>query len=205
MGAGTLGHRKNQGITWIVKYAVENRIGPELLSNDDLTRLHDQIIEAGKTPLYAKLVTVAFKSAIRRAGLQSAFPSLSLGLSTYGIPLSEFPTALHADTIRLLDWRQQDRAEGRPRTLKKLQPLAAHHLELIISHIYGYSKTVLGLPEVNSLKELLRKDLVENYVRWNRKRRIDGDSFRKKMNFLYASIKHFPQFADQPRVVSRSL
>ena len=111
--------------------------------------------------------------------------------------MSEFPTALHADTIRLLDWRQQDRAEGRPRTLKKLQPLAAHHLELIISHIYGYSKTVLGLPEVNSLKELLRKDLVENYVRWNRKRRIDGDSFRKKMNFLYASIKHFPQFADQ--------
>ena len=114
--------------------------------------------------------------------------------------MDELPEDLRADLLRLLDLRQlapEDDEKDRPKKLKQLRKISADTLGRTISQIHGYSVDVLGLPEVSSVKELLREDLVIKYIRWNvNVRELDGDAFYARMQLLYANVKHYSQFAD---------
>ncbi len=180
-----LEHTRGQGT--LIKYAVGSGITPKTLSDDDLTRLREQIIKAGRTDPYAKEVISAFKAAIREAKLQTAFPLLSLEHAGGGTPLDQLPEGLKANVLHFLAWRM----EYSRRDLKQLRPISTNRLWLTISRLYGYRVDVRGLPAVDSLKDLLSEDLVTEYVEW-KKKRVDGDPFYAEMRFFYASIKHYP-------------
>ena len=192
--------KRTKGLGSLIKYVVGNRINPEALSNEDLAGFHDEMIAARKTPEYVKEVISSFKDAIRGADLQTEFPCLAFQTFRYGTRLDELPEDLRADLLRLLDLRQlapEDDEKDRPKKLKQLRKISADTLGRTISQIHGYSVDVLGLPEVSSVKELLREDLVIKYIRWNvNVRELDGDAFYARMQLLYANVKHYSQFAD---------
>jgi hypothetical protein len=103
---------------------------PARLSDSDLLNWIKQMTERGRGYDYVQQRAYFFRRAVMEAGLEEAFPLISLisPKRQFGIPVASMPEPLCSEVRMLLKWKQDPFVPGRPRRAR-LRAVSAEVLE----------------------------------------------------------------------------
>lgn len=126
----------------IIGYAIQHQKTPACFSDQDLLLWGEDWLKRGRTYTYVRNVKAEFRKFMLKNGLSGRLPQLSCVSprpSKYGVPVHSLPPTLRHEVERLLQWKLDPYAEGRPRRgrLRRVSaddPRGVHWSHLRISH-----------------------------------------------------------------------
>jgi integrase len=199
---------KADGGTKIVRYAIRLGISPSKFSDDDLAVWAETLLAEGRSYLYVHNLKSRFRRIVT-SRYAKQFPQLSKPSSAfqqYGVPLRDFPSALRADVMSLLKWKQADFAPGRPRKCHH-RAVTAIRLKDTIVRLYGFVTTVnhgnghgryhVGESRITSLPALVTRESVTAWVDWCiNERKNKGSHVTGDLALIYAAMRYYPLYKD---------
>ena len=101
---------------------------------------------------------------------------------------------LRAEVEKLLKWKQDAYAEGRPRR-QRLRQISANKLATCIARLYGVVTRIEKRKNVKSLVELVTKESLVHFIKWSlNERKVKSRSFAVGLSMLYAALKWNPAY-----------
>jgi integrase len=152
----------------IIGYAIQHQKKPSSFADQDLLLWGEEWLKQGRTYVYVRGVKSEFRKFIRTHNLSALLPSfscLSVRPSTYGVPVRFFPRRLKNEVERLLKWKVDVYAEGRPRKAR-LRRVSADDLEESIGRIYGFLTNIKGRKNISKLLDVINTESIRAYIDW---------------------------------------
>ncbi len=181
----------------IIAYSIRHGKAPSRFCDDDLDAWGQTLLDNGRSYIYVTAVKGNFRRALVKSGFSTRLPHLcctSHKRSTYAIPVECFPATLRAEVEKLLKWKQDEYAEGRPRR-QRLRPISANKLATCIARLYGVVTRIEKWKNVKSLVELVTKESLVHFIKWSlNERKVKSRSFAVGLSMLYAALKWNPAY-----------
>ena len=143
---------------------------------------------------YGRAKNVAFRlwHILRDCGYAGKLPTSLLREDNYGVPLDQLPSPLKGEVMELLDWKQVAVNFDRP-VDQHHRPVTAQRLQFTLCGLYGYSKNIRHAHEINSLSQLIQKEIVGGYVAWCMNvREVKGQTLQRNLRLIPAALRHHP-------------
>jgi integrase len=187
------------GCDSIARYAIELGREPATFSDADLDSWARCTVASGRCFYRTRHLKQHFRTRITHGGLREMFPALSfrfLNDIQYGTRVKEMPQKLQAEITVLLNWKQAPFAPGRPRRSRN-RAITAKHLRATFERLYGFVTKIQGRPPVETIPELVTKDMINSYVEWClNERKIQAHTLNIWLGAVYAAVRHFPAFSE---------
>lgn len=187
---------KKTGCSGIVRYAIRHGKAPADFAEADLTAWREAAIRDGRQGGYTTDVKNRFKKAVYDARLAATLPGLAFCCRErkyYGIPVSRLPEPLRTEILNLLEWKTAPFSLGRPRRAKT-RPISAKQLRWVLGHIAGFVIRIKG-GTVNSLKELLSREVVTGFAEWLlNQRKVRGRTVYNELGRI-CGLRSYPPLA----------
>lgn len=114
---------------------------------------------------------------------------------SYRIPLGQFPQQLRTEVERLLKWKTADFSPDRPKG-GQIRQVTADKIQEKICHIFGFAVKIRGLSEINSLQQLVSKEILSDYVAWCiNERDVKGETLNNHLGRLDVAMRQHPSYA----------
>jgi len=132
-----------------------------------------------------------------RLGYVANAPQVYVNREKYGVPLAEFPSALRTEVTELLRWKCSEYEPDRPKRAK-IRRVSAERLQQSLSTLYGYTVNIRKTAGIASLRELLQRPIVGDYVSWSlNERKKQGASFITQIGAIQAAVSAHPAYKDE--------
>jgi integrase len=191
------GLSKARGCSRLVMYLARIRRSPADVTTADVEQWAQKRTQEGRSYVYQRNVGFRFWRLLKDCGCTELDLNLNpvLKLNTYGIALRDFPQPLRAEAEDLLRWKQAAYALDRPKGAK-IRAVTAKSLEQLICRIFGYGTTVLGRTAINSMQQLVTREVIGGFVEWSMNNRgVKGRTLTSKLSHLYAAMRQHPKYA----------
>jgi hypothetical protein len=177
----------------LCRYVLRARKSPQLAKQEDLDEWIAERVKLGGTWRTARDKSTKFWKVLLSSGVVKELPaSLKDG---FGVPLSDFPTALRTEVESLLNWKTASVARGRPKR-GKIRQESAGNLKRSFSELYGYATRINGVVGIDSVVQLVTPEIVYQYVDWAlNTRKVRGQSIHSRLVIILAVLAHHPQYS----------
>jgi integrase len=195
--AALAGLRLPRGCGGIAKYSIEMRMSPAEVTEDVLVQWKNAMIDSGLKQAYLVGLIRLLRGFIAKSDIAFKFPNLlpSQGHRSWAISIDLFPEPIRSEVRRLLRWKQDPFAPGRPRRGKH-RAVSANILEVCISRLYGYAITYLHMTDVTCLLQLVCGPVIASYLSWAiNENKVTGSAL-SGFNLLLAAVRHYPAYKD---------
>ena len=179
----------------LVLHLTRFRDAPKEVTIDDVEDWARTGAKEGKNYSFRKRIAARFWHLLLECKCTDPDLIHALRQTRFGIPLRDFPVTLKAEVEALLKWKQSTFAVGRPKGAK-VRAVTAKTLEGAICRLMGYASSVLKNSNVDSLEQLVTREVVGGYVEWSlNERRVKGRSLMLNLSHLYGAMKQHPSYA----------
>ncbi len=186
---------KQQKCSKLVRHLARIRRTPNDVSIADVERWTQERVRQGSVYVYQRAVVRQFWRILQQCKCTTLSPDVMFRQERYGIPLKDFSSGLKAEVEGLLTWKQAASAAGRPKGAR-VRPVTAKSLELVISALVGFAAKVLGMTQIDSLKELVTEKVVGGFKDWCiNTRRVKGQTVLQRLAHLFAAMGQHPSYA----------
>ena len=167
---------------------------PREVTIEDVNRWVLLRVQRGLSYDRAKQKTTWFWRLLRDCGCTEQTPMCLVREKNYGVPLEQFPPPLKSEVVELLRWKQAEYAFERPKKARH-RPVTAKRLQQVISELLGYVVNVRRGPEITSLSELVRKQIVGGFAEWRiNERKAKGQTLQRNLRLLCAAMHQHPLY-----------
>jgi integrase len=112
----------------------------------------------------------------------------------YGVPVLHFPSPLREEVLELLRWKSVDHQPGRPKKAK-IRQVSASRLEHTFRCLYGYAIQVAKRPAIETLSDLLQKQIIDDFVQWFlNERKNEGSPLVTRLAMVLAAVSKHPTY-----------
>jgi len=143
---------------------------------------------------YGRTKNTAFRfwKILRDCGYTGKLPTSLLREKNYGVPLEQLPPQLKDEVIELLKWKQVPFNFDRPKD-QHHRPVTAKRLQHALCALYGYAKNICHMTEINSMSQLIQKQIVGGFVEWCiNVRNVKGQTLQRNLRLISAALPHHP-------------
>jgi hypothetical protein len=178
----------------IVKDIARVRTMPREVTILDVDRWVELKITQDRSHSWAVCRKKRFWRLLRDLGCMAETPKCILRERNYGVPLEQFPSALKAEVIALLKWKQAPFALDRPKYAHH-RTVTAKNLLKVISLLFGFAVNIRGQSDIATLSQLAQKQLVGAYVEWCiNERAMKGRSLQCDLGLLGGALRQHPSY-----------
>jgi len=168
---------------------------PGDITERDVEQWVELSVQQGVSFHLARKKKSSFWCLLRELGYTKHLPAMMLRAKTYRLAFDDFPADLKAEVTLLLNWKLANFVVDRPQGAK-LRPVSAKILRAEICQILGFWINVRGGSNINSLAELVRKDVISDFITWRiNDRGVKGDTLRKHLGSLFAAMRQHPTYS----------
>ena len=180
--------------TGLAKSLARIRKEPSDVTIEDLTNWALLKVQDNHSYQSARKQTLQFKRILRECGCMDLDPIGTMRRKSYGVPLEQFPAELRKEVFDLLTWKQVAFAVGRSKGARH-RKVTSKNLQDLFCGLYGYAINVRGESNIDSLKQLVQKQLVTGYVEWRiNVRKVKGYGLGCGLRLMSAAMRQHPSF-----------
>jgi hypothetical protein len=174
----------------LLKYLIAVRPTPDAVTDEDTIRWAQSKVKEGFSIANTNNTVRWFWRTLNKLGL--AGTKARQVVTSYKVPITEFPSLLRSEVRGLLQWKQADFSPGRPSDGKH-RPVTAKSLEHVICRLCGYALYVRHEADIKCLTDLVQEPVVTGFVEWRINERHNGGyGIRIGLGMLRAALRHHP-------------
>jgi integrase len=175
--------------TDIVLYLALIRRTPNDVTVEDVDEWAEGRVQQGRSYRTTRGKKGRFWRILRDCGHSANIPAVVLRDRIYGIAFDQFPQQLRREVDALLKWKTADFCPDRPKG-GKIRQVTAEMIREKVCHLLGFAVRIRGLTEINSLPQLVRKEIISDYLAWCiNERKVKGRTLQIHLGHLEFAMR----------------
>ena len=168
------------------------RKSPKQVTQEDIDAWVVEQVQHGQPWKTARRRANSFMKVMALCGAVQELPPLLK--DDFGVRLEDFPSGLRKEVEEALRWKTANFSSGRPGH-GKIRELSAANLRASFCQLYGFATSILGVPEIAKITELVTPEIVQPFVEWLlNQRKVRGQTVRLRLVVVIALLKQHPMY-----------
>jgi len=181
--------------TDIARYLAQIKKTPSDVTIEDVESWAELRLEEGVSYNVVTAKKGLFWRLLRECGSNDNLPLSITKLTQYGIPFGQFPQPLRTQVEGLLKWKTAEFSLDRPKK-GQIRQVTADKIREKVCQLLGFAVNIRGASEVNSLTQLVTKEIVSDYVAWCiNERGVKGETLHNHLGRLDVAMRQHPSYA----------
>ena len=178
----------------IVHYLAQTTKSPKDVTINEMEEWLDVRLQEGLKYNGQRDKKNRFWRLLKDCGWHANLPISIVRVASYGIRLDQCPEPLKSEVTALLKWKTEPFAYKRLPGFQVRQ-VTAEVIEETFCRLLGFAVKIRGLSEINSLSQLIKEEIVADYVNWCvNERGVKGESLQKRLGVVDAALRQHPSF-----------
>jgi hypothetical protein len=181
--------------TDIARYLAQVKKTPNDVTIEDVEYWADLRLQEGVSYTLVRAKKGLFWRLLMESGCNDNLPVSITRVAHYGVPLDQFPQQLRNQVEGLLKWKTAEFSPDRLRGCQ-IRQVTADKIRENVSQLLGFAVNIRGTAEVNSLPQLVTKEIVSDYVAWCiNERGVKGETLHNHLGRLDVAMRQHPSYA----------